>query len=114
MHADHTQVALYMKEVAKASNRILIETTGLLLRIDPVLLTISSPKTLLILMKSKDTKQLQIEANNSDLSDLPIVVYLGYSIHGNESSGTGAAIALAYYLLQKVQSWKTLEKLLFY
>jgi hypothetical protein len=25
---------------------------------------------------------------------LPIVVYLGYSIHGNESSGTGAAIAL--------------------
>jgi hypothetical protein len=26
MHADHTQVALYMKE-AKASNRILIETT---------------------------------------------------------------------------------------
>jgi hypothetical protein len=35
MHADHTQVALYMKEVAKASNRILIETTGLLLRIDP-------------------------------------------------------------------------------
>jgi predicted deacylase len=29
---------------------------------------------------------------------LPIVVYLGYSIHGNESSGTGAAIALAYYL----------------
>jgi predicted deacylase len=29
---------------------------------------------------------------------LPIVVYLGYSIHGNESSGTGAAIALTYYL----------------
>jgi hypothetical protein len=50
----------------------------------------------------KDTKQLQIQSNNSDL---PIVVYLGYSIHGNESSGTGAAIALAYYLLlQKVQS----------
>jgi hypothetical protein len=49
-------------------------------------------------MKSlKDTKQLQIQ-DNSDLSDLPIVVYLGYSIHGNESSGTGAAIALAYYL----------------
>jgi hypothetical protein len=42
MHADHT-VALYMKEVAKASNRILIETTGLLLRID-LTITISSPK----------------------------------------------------------------------
>jgi hypothetical protein len=42
---------------------------------------------------------------------LPIVVYLGYSIHGNESSGTGAAIALATTsLLQKVQSWKNTRK----
>jgi hypothetical protein len=43
----------------------------------------------------KDTNNYRF---SSDLSDLPIVVYLGYSIHGNESSGTGAAIALAYYL----------------
>jgi hypothetical protein len=63
MHADHTQVALYMKEVAKASNRILIETTGATFENRPLqLLTISSQKTLLILMKSlKDTKQLQIQ-----------------------------------------------------
>jgi hypothetical protein len=26
------------------------------------------------------------------------LVYLGYSIHGNESSGAGAAIALTYHL----------------
>jgi predicted deacylase len=47
---------------------------------------------------------------------LPIVVYLGYSIHGNESSGTGAAIALAYYLAaaESPELEKTLEKLLFY
>jgi hypothetical protein len=42
---------------------------------------------------------------------LPIVVYLGYSIHGNESSGTGAAIALAYYrCCRKSRAGKTLEK----
>jgi hypothetical protein len=100
MHADHTQVALYMKEVAKASNRILIETTGLLLRIDLTITHYFKSKNLANIDEIlKDTKQLQIQrANNSDLSDLPIVVYLGYSIHGNESSGTGAAIALAYYL----------------
>jgi hypothetical protein len=46
---------------------------------------------------------------------LPIVVYLGYSIHGNESSGTGAAIALAYYsAAESPELEKTLEKLLFY
>jgi hypothetical protein len=48
-------------------------------------------------MKSLKTQVTDSGNNNSDLSDLPIVVYLGYSIHG-ESSGTGAAIALAYYL----------------
>jgi murein tripeptide amidase MpaA len=51
------------------------------------------------------------DANNSDLSDLPTVVYLGYSIHGNESSGTGAAIALTYYLAANdTELMKTLDK----
>jgi hypothetical protein len=58
MHADHTQVALYMKEVAKASNRILIETTGLLLRIDPAITNyFKSKKPANIDEILKDTKQ---------------------------------------------------------
>jgi hypothetical protein len=45
---------------------------------------------------------------------LPIVVYLGYSIHGNESSGTGAAIALAYYRCCRKSRAKTLENYYFF
>jgi hypothetical protein len=41
---------------------------------------------------------------------LPIVVYLGYSIHGNESSGTGAAIAFTTSLLQKSRARKNTRK----
>jgi hypothetical protein len=101
MHTDHTQVANYMNIVANASERISIETTGYTYENRPLqLLTISSPKNLAnideILKRHQDVADAG--ANNNDLSDLPIVVYLGYSIHGNESSGTGAAIALAYYL----------------
>ena len=101
MHTDHTQVANYMNTVADASDRISIETTGYTYENRPLqLLTISSPKNLAnideILKRHQDVADTG--ANNSDLSNLPIVVYLGYSIHGNESSGTGAAIALAYYL----------------
>ena len=115
MHTDHTQVALYMKEVAKASNRILIETTGATFENRPLqLLTISSPKNLANIDEILKRHQAitDSEANNNDLSDLPIVVYLGYSIHGNESSGTGAAIALAYYLAaaESPELEKTLEK----
>ncbi|MDX1365288.1 MAG: M14 family zinc carboxypeptidase, partial [Arenibacter latericius] len=32
------------------------------------------------------------------LEDMPIVVYQGFSIHGNEPSGSNAALAYAYYL----------------
>jgi hypothetical protein len=45
MHTDHTQLAYYMEEVAKASDRIEIETTGYTFENRPLqLLTISSPK----------------------------------------------------------------------
>lgn len=101
MHTDHTQVALYMNEVAKASDRISIETTGYTFENRPLqLLTISSPKNLANIdqILKRHQEITDSEANNNDLSGLPIVVYLGYSIHGNESSGTAAAIALAYYL----------------
>lgn len=115
MHTDHTQVAQYMNEVAKASNRISIETIGYTFENRPLqLLTISSPKNLAnidqILKRHQDVSNAEI--NNNDLSDLPVVIYLGYSIHGNESSGTGAAIALAYYLAAAESSEleKTLEK----
>jgi hypothetical protein len=37
--------------------------------------------------------------NQTKIADMPIVVYLGYSIHGNESSGAGAAIALTFIWL---------------
>jgi hypothetical protein len=77
MHADHTQVALYMKEVAKASNRILIETTGLLLRIDPAITHYFKSKNLANIDEILKRHQAitDSEANNSDLSDLPIVVF---------------------------------------
>lgn len=101
MHTDYTQVVNYMTEVANASDRIQIETTGYTYENRPLkLLTISSPKNL-ARIKEINNEHLAISSSKdkvSDISNLPIVVYLGYSIHGNESSGTGAGIALAYYL----------------
>ena len=115
MHTYHTQVAQYMNEVAKASNRVSIETIGFTFENKPLqLLTISSPKNLADIDQILKRHQAITDsgANNSDLSDLPVVIYLGYSIHGNESSGTGAAIALAYYLAaaESPELEKTLDK----
>lgn len=37
------------------------------------------------------------EAGASDLDDLPAIAWMGYSIHGDELSGSDAAVALAYH-----------------
>ena len=39
---------------------------------------------------------------------MPAVVYQGFSVHGNEASGSNAAVLLAYYLAhQKTKKfWK--------
>lgn len=36
--------------------------------------------------------------NDNDLSDMPMVAYLGFSIHGDEASGTEASLLLLYHL----------------
>ena len=99
-HTDYNQVLLYIQKVAAVSNRIKIETTGFSHENRPLqLLTISSAKNI----ENSDaikanhvakTINPSIKVSDSD----PVVVYLGYTIHGNEPSGTGAAIALVYYL----------------
>ncbi|WP_317128669.1 M14 family zinc carboxypeptidase [Flavobacterium sp. GT3P67] len=101
MHTDHNQVVHFMNAIAEASDRVQIETTGYTYENRPLqLLTISSPENLAKIDEIHKRHLALTDSNASvqDVSDLPIVVYLGYSIHGNESSGTGAAIALAYYL----------------
>ena len=36
---------------------------------------------------------------NIDISNMPIVVYKGYTVHGDEPSGTNASLLLMYHLL---------------
>ena len=114
MHTDHTQLSFYMKEVAKLSDRIAIETTGFTYENRPLqLLTISSPKNLARIneINAAHLANLAGDNNQQNIEDMPVIVYLGYSIHGNESSGSGAAIALTYYLAacESQELEKTLE-----
>ena len=88
-----------MKEIAKASNRITIEDRGKTFEGRPLLLlTITSPENH---QRIDEIREQHIKATNDasvDVSKDPIVVYQGYSIHGNEPSGSNASLAIAYYL----------------
>jgi hypothetical protein len=98
-HITHDKLAEYMKALAKSSDRISIENRGTTAEGRPLLLlTITSPKNH---QNLESIRKRHLAATNDasiDISKDPIVVYQGFSIHGNEPSGANAGLAAAYYL----------------
>ena len=102
-HITHDRLVNYMKAVAAAApDRIKLETMGLTYESRPqVLLIITSPKNHqrleeIRLQHIKLTDPAQSASVNID--NMPIVVWIGHSIHGDESSGANASLLSAYYL----------------
>jgi murein tripeptide amidase MpaA len=98
-HVTHDKLVEYMKALAASSDRISIENRGATYEGRPLLLlTITSPENH---KNIESIRQKHIDATDDpsvDVSKSPIVVYQGFSIHGNEPSGSNAALAVAYYL----------------
>ena len=93
-HPRHDQVLSYLQKVAVASDRVNIEEMGRTTQFrSQVLLTISSPDNL-----NNIDEILARRSNIAASSKDPIVVWLGYSVHGDEISGTNAAMVVAYHL----------------
>ena len=93
-HPRHDQVLSYLKQVAATSERVKIAEMGRTTQFrSQVLLTISSPENLSNIDKIL-ARRSDIAASSKD----PLVVWLGYSVHGDEISGTNAAMVVAYHL----------------
>lgn len=101
-HVSHDKLVAYMEVLAEESSRIQIETYAHSHENRPlVLLTISSEDNLKNIDKIHKDHVALTDAkvsNSLDTENMPIVVYQGYSVHGNESSGANAAVLIAYYL----------------
>ena len=101
-HVSHDQLKFYMRELAEKSDRVQLQEyarsyEGRHLQV----LTISSKENLQNLDEIKKQHQALADPDQSgkvNISSLPSVIYQGYSVHGNESSGGNAAILVAYYL----------------
>lgn len=101
-HVSHDKLAEYMKALANASDRISFENRGTTYEGRPLLLlTITSPKNHQNIETIR-TEHLKLsDVTNSSaaaVENMPLVVYQGYSIHGNEPSGANAGLLVAYYL----------------
>ncbi|WP_282044104.1 M14 family zinc carboxypeptidase [Winogradskyella flava] len=98
-HITHDKLVQYMHALAKASDRITIEDRGKTFEDRPLLLLkITSLENHKNLDAIQAAHVQATETNTSDISERPIVVYQGFSIHGNEPSGSNAALVAAYYL----------------
>ncbi|MEW2921440.1 M14 family metallopeptidase [Muricauda sp. ANG21] len=99
-HVTHDKLVHYMYQLAESSERITIENRGSTYEGRPVLLlTVTSPQNHQNIETIRQ-QHIALSEGNSDTNttDMPIVVYQGFSIHGNEPSGANAGLAYAYYL----------------
>jgi len=99
-HLTYDQVLSYMKEIARISNRAIIQEYARSYENRPLVYVIFTSKE-----NQKNLDELRKEhvafsepGSTISSTDVPLVVTLGYSIHGNESSGTNSSVLTAYYL----------------
>lgn len=102
-HVTHDRLVNYMKAIAVAApQRVKLETMGFTYE--------GRPQVLLIFTSLKNQQRLEeirqqhikladpAQSASVNIDNMPIVVWIGHSIHGNESSGANASLLSAYYL----------------
>ena len=100
-HVTHDKLVQYMYAIAAESDRITLENRGSTFEGRPLLLLkITSPENHQNLneLRLEHLRVSEEEVPNSTLDEMPVVIYQGFSIHGNEPSGSNAALAYVYYL----------------
>lgn len=102
-HVTHDRLVNYMKAIAAAApDRVKLEIMGFTYEKRPqVLLIITSPRNH---QRLEEIRQQHIQLTDPaksgalNIDNMPIVLWIGHSIHGNEQSGTNASLLSAYYL----------------
>ncbi len=98
----HDQLVAYFNELAKHSDKIKVEEIGRSYEGRPLLIaTVTSAQNLqnLEALRRQHVTLADPAQPLSAAGSSPVVVWLGYSVHGNETSSGEAAMLTAYYLV---------------
>jgi hypothetical protein len=109
-HLSHDQIVSYMRELDRVSDRISLQMIGRTYEFRPLLiLTITSVEN------HKNLESIRREhvkltdpsvSATVETAKMPIVVYQGHSIHGNEPSGANAGVlAASFGLPHRAKKW---------
>ena len=100
-HVSHDKLSQYVIKLSEASSRIKLINRGKTYEDRPSWLLIYTSEE--NHSKLDEIKKKHVALSNSpgtkfDFSDMPIVVYQGFSVHGDEPSGANASLLLMYHL----------------
>ncbi|MGL1958078.1 MAG: M14 family zinc carboxypeptidase [Colwellia sp.] len=109
-HLRHDQLKQYFYHLAKQADNVKLTNIGYTAQQrEQFLVTISSTENLANLDGILAKRHIPNGSKEDDLANEPLVIWLGYSVHGDEMSGANAAMIVAYYLAaSKEQSIKDL------
>lgn len=98
-HVRHDQLVQYMRTLATESDRVTLIETGRTYENRPlVLLAITSPQNQSRLEQIRQEHVKTVREGKALSVNAPLVLWMGYSVHGDEASGSNAAMLVAYYL----------------
>jgi hypothetical protein len=102
-HTEPHRVVEYFRAISNASDRVVFAEHGRTHENRPLIhAVVTSPRNHARLQSILDANRRLSESPEdvtaADMADMPALVVLGYSVHGNEASGTEAAILTLYHL----------------
>jgi hypothetical protein len=97
-HIRHDQLKQYFNTLSQKSKRIKMTSIGKTpQQREQFLVTISSPENLTNLDDILAKRHVPYQTQSSSNTNEPLVIWLGYSVHGDEITGANAAMVVAYY-----------------
>jgi hypothetical protein len=100
-HTRYDKMVEYMRELDRSSDKVTVQKFGETNeQREQIIVTISSPENL---AKLETIRKAHLDLCDPtkplpDMKDMPVIVWLGYNVHGNEPSGGEASLLTAYYL----------------
>ncbi|MDN5287967.1 MAG: hypothetical protein JWR38_4241 [Mucilaginibacter sp.] len=96
----HEQVVAYLRELARISDRVHVQTIGKTYeQREQIIVTVTAPANYSRLEQIRQEHINQVDPSKPALgSNAPVIIQLGYGVHGNETSSTEASLLAAYYL----------------
>jgi hypothetical protein len=113
-HTRHDRIVSYFEELGRVSPKANFQIIGYTNERRPqVVLTITSPENYAkIDIIQKEHAKLADPSQSVTIANMPVVVTMGYNVHGNEPSSSEAAMLTAYYMVarQGTEAEKTLSE----